>query len=82
MPPIKRCSVDEEHFIRFHVWTENFCSVFALKVAFSNLSGIVWTRPKSQARFAAILETLIVWIKSDFVDIQGRVLYFAFVVFP
>ena len=46
VPPIKRCSVDAEHFIRFHVWTENFCSFFAPKVAFSNLSGIVWTRPK------------------------------------
>ena len=47
-PPIKRCSVDAEHtgIIRFHVWTENFCSFFAPKVAFSNLSGIVWTRPK------------------------------------
>ena len=44
-PPIKRCSVDAEHMIRFHVWTENFCSFFAPKVAFSNLSGIVWTRP-------------------------------------
>ena len=44
-PPIKRCSVDAEHIIRFHVWTENFCSFFAPKVAFSNLSGIVWTRP-------------------------------------
>ena len=28
MPPIKRYSVDAEHFIRFHVWTENFCCVF------------------------------------------------------
>ena len=28
------------------MWTQNICSVFALKVAFSNLSGIVWTRPK------------------------------------
>ena len=46
VPPIKRCSVDAEHIIRFHVWTENFCSFFAPKVAFSNLSGIVWTRPK------------------------------------
>ena len=45
-PPIKRCSVDAEHVTRFHVWTENFCSFFAPKVAFSNLSGIVWTRPK------------------------------------
>ena len=27
------------------VWTQNICSVFALKVAFSNLSGMVWTRP-------------------------------------
>ena len=44
-PPIKRCSVDAEHIIRFHVWTENFCSFFSPKVAFSNLSGIVWTRP-------------------------------------
>ena len=47
MPPIKRYSVNAEHFICFHVWTENFCSgaktVFAPKVAFSNLSGIVWT---------------------------------------
>ena len=40
MPPIKRCSVDAEHIIRFHMWTENFCSFFAPKVAFSNLSGI------------------------------------------
>ena len=46
VPPIKRCSVDAEHIIRFHVWTENFCSFFAPKFAFSNLSGIVWTRPK------------------------------------
>ena len=45
-PPIKRCSVDSEHIIRFHVWTENFCSFFPPKVAFSNLSGIVWTRPQ------------------------------------
>ena len=45
-PPIKRCGVDAEHIIRFHVWTENFCSFFAPKVAFSNLSGIVWTRPE------------------------------------
>ena len=44
-PPIKRCSVYAELIIRFHVWTENFCSFFAAKVAFSNLSGIVWTRP-------------------------------------
>ena len=28
------------------MWTQNICCVFALKVAFSNLSGIVWTRPK------------------------------------
>ena len=28
MPRIKRYSVDAEHFIRFHVWTENFCCVF------------------------------------------------------
>ena len=28
------------------MWTQNICSVFALKVAFSNLSGIVWTRPE------------------------------------
>ena len=47
-PPIKRCSVDAEHIIRFHVWTENFCSFFAPKVAFSNLSGIVWTRPQAR----------------------------------
>ena len=47
VPPIKRRSVDAEHIIRFHVWTENFCSFFAPKVAFSNLSGIVWTRPES-----------------------------------
>ena len=45
-PPIKRCSVDAEHIIRFYVWTETFCSFFAPKVAFSNLSGIVWMRPK------------------------------------
>ena len=50
VPPIKRCSVDAEHIIRFHVWTENFCSFFAPKVAFSNLSGIVWTRPKYARR--------------------------------
>ena len=31
------------------MWTKNFCSVFAPKVAFSNLSGIVWTRPKPNA---------------------------------
>ena len=49
-PPIKRCSVDAEHIIRFHVWTENFCSFFAPKVAFSNLSGIVWTRPKKACK--------------------------------
>ena len=35
--------MDAEHIIRFHMWTENFCSFFAPKVAFSNLSGIVWT---------------------------------------
>ena len=29
------------------MWTQNICSVFALKVAFSNLSGIVWTRPQT-----------------------------------
>ena len=46
-PPIKRCSVDAEHIIRFHMWTENFCSFFEPKVAFSNLSGIVWMRPKT-----------------------------------
>ena len=51
VPPIKRCSVDAEHIIRFHVWTENFCSFFAPKVAFSNLSGIVWTRPEKACRF-------------------------------
>ena len=28
------------------MWTQNICSVFAFKVAFSNLSGIVWTRPQ------------------------------------
>ena len=28
-PPIKRCSVDAEYIICFHVWTENFCSFFA-----------------------------------------------------
>ena len=44
-PPIKHCSVDPEHIIRFHEWTENFSSFFAPKVAFSNLSSIVWTRP-------------------------------------
>ena len=38
---LKRCSVDAEHLFRFHVWTQNICSVFALKGAFSNLSGIV-----------------------------------------
>ena len=36
----KRSSVDAEHLFRFHVWTQNICSVFALEVAFSNLSGI------------------------------------------
>ena len=41
---LKRSSVDAEHLFRFHVWTQNICSVFALKVAFSNLSGIVWTK--------------------------------------
>ena len=45
--PPKRSSVNAEHLFRFHVWTQNICSVFALKVAFSNLSGIVWTRPKT-----------------------------------
>ena len=43
---LKRSSVDAEHLFRFHVWTQNICSVFAHKVVFSNLSGIVWTRPK------------------------------------
>ena len=54
MPPIKRCSVDAEHVIRFHLWTENFCSFFAPKVAFSNLSGIVWTRPELPIYFFLI----------------------------
>ena len=36
VPPIKRCSMDPEHIICFHVWTENFSSFFAPKVAFSN----------------------------------------------
>ena len=38
---LKRSSVDAEHLFHFHVWTQNICSVFALKAAFSNLSGIV-----------------------------------------
>ena len=45
---LKCSSVDAEHLFRFHVWTQNICSVFALKVAFSNLSGVVWTRPYTQ----------------------------------
>ena len=28
------------------VWTENILSVFGAKTPFSNLSGLVWTRPK------------------------------------
>ena len=36
------------------VWTQNICSVFALKVAFSNLSGIVWTRPKKSFKFDTV----------------------------
>ena len=32
--PKKRYSVGALHFIRFHVWTQNICSVFSLKVAF------------------------------------------------
>ena len=51
MPPIKRCSVDAEQIIRFHMRTENFCSFFVPKVAFSNLSGIVWTRHRLVLRF-------------------------------
>ena len=58
-PPIKRCSVDAEHIIRFHVWMENFCSFFAPKVAFSNLSGIVWTRPNSSSFNGKNFETKI-----------------------
>ena len=38
----------------FHLWTENFCSFFAPKVAFSNLSGIVWTRPELPIYFFLI----------------------------
>ena len=45
-----RCSVDVDHFIRFQVWTENFCFVFIVRVLFSNLSGIVWTGPKISRR--------------------------------
>ena len=30
----KPYSVDAEHIIRFHAWTQNICSVLALKVAF------------------------------------------------
>ena len=29
---------------------QNIFSIFALKVAFSNLSGIVWTRPETHLR--------------------------------
>ena len=43
---LKCSSEDAEHLFRFHVWTQNISSIFALKVAFSNLSGIVWTRPE------------------------------------
>ena len=39
-------NVYAKHFSRFLVWTQNLCSVFALKVTFLNLSGIMWTRPK------------------------------------
>ena len=31
-----RCSVDVDHFIRLQVWTENFCSVFIVRVLFSS----------------------------------------------
>ena len=37
---------DAEHFPLFHLWAENFCFVFIVRVPFSNLSGIVWTGPK------------------------------------
>ena len=47
--------MDAEHFIRFHVLTQNICSVFVLKVAFSNLSGIVWTRPEKTCFFLTAL---------------------------
>ena len=43
------CSIDEEHFIRVHAWTENFCSFLAPKFALSHLSGIVWTGPQSES---------------------------------
>ena len=33
-PLIKRCSVDAEHIIRFHVWTETFVPFLHLKLRF------------------------------------------------
>ena len=51
-------SVDAEHLFRFHVWTQNICSVFALKVAFSNLSGRLWTRPQSVSQSVAAVSHL------------------------
>ena len=39
----QRFSVDSETVWKRLMWTENILSVFAAKVAFSNLSGLVWT---------------------------------------
>ena len=49
------------------MWTQNICSVFALKVAFSNLSGIVWTRPQIVPLWRAFSKS------SVFVDLFIRI---------
>ena len=41
-------------FYLFHVWTENFCCIFAPKVAFSNLCGIVSTTHQSESTYLEI----------------------------
>ena len=51
------------------MWTQNICFVFALKVAFSNLSGIVWTRPKAITFVIKFLE----FHTDPYVWIQGLV---------
>ena len=60
--------MDAEHLFRFHVWTQNICSVFALKVAFSNLSGIVWTRPNSDSLFTEALMSQQTQLIGDFMN--------------
>ena len=41
-------------FYLFHVWMENFCCIFAPKVAFSNLCGIVSTTHQSESTYLEI----------------------------